>query len=495
MIKRFQRRGKKSNGIYGKVDNLHIKLNGNRSSSIIEDAGNQTVYGAMEFQSNSTGGLEYGYDGNGSLIWDANKQIAHIAYDNLNYPKEVQFTNGNRIQYVYSPDGRKLRATWQTAVGNIVVPLNSTTNLNNSQISSTTRTDYIGNVIYTGTTQSYISSDTLSKYLFDGGYATVTPSTQPVFHYYTQDHLGNNRAVVNQSGTVEQITHYYPFGGFFADAGTNSSLQPYKYNGKELDRMHGLDLYDYGFRQYDPVLPMFTQADPMAENYYHLSPYVYCGNNPVNAIDPNGNDGVRIIDDENKEIKIIATYYVVTESIPYKTSDGNKVMLEGFTDSDITNMNGLNDYLNGLNMEVSKGEYSGYKIHFSLNFVPAGSVLDATILASNAKCGNMNIGNTIRKGNEYTNRNLNFGTKGGPNGTTLTVGGVTSENRDIVMNSNTLYDTRMNRIHEIFHTLGFSHPKGSGGSQGIMTYPPSSPSKKDANELGNSTFLPMIKIK
>ena len=75
MIKRFQRRGKKSNGIYGKVDNLHIKLNGNRPVIIIEDAGNQTVYGAMEFQSNSTGGLEYGYDGNGSLIWDANKQI------------------------------------------------------------------------------------------------------------------------------------------------------------------------------------------------------------------------------------------------------------------------------------------------------------------------------------------------------------------------------------------------------------------------------------
>ena len=67
-----------------------------------------------EFQSNSTSGAQYGYDGNGSLIWDANKQIAHIAYDNLNYPKEVQFTNGNRIQYVYSPDGRKLRATCPT---------------------------------------------------------------------------------------------------------------------------------------------------------------------------------------------------------------------------------------------------------------------------------------------------------------------------------------------------------------------------------------------
>ena len=208
--------------------------------------------------------------------------------DNLNYPKEVQFTNGNRIQYVYSPEGQKLRATWQTAVSNIVVPLNSTVNLSSSQISSTTRTDYIGNVIYTGTASSSSASVTLSKYLFEGGYATVTPTTQPVFHYFTQDHLGNNRAVVNQSGTVEQITHYYPFGGFFADQGTGSSLQPYKYNGKELDRMHGLDLYDYGFRQYDPVVPMFTQQDPLAEKYYHLSPYAYCANNPVNAIDYEG---------------------------------------------------------------------------------------------------------------------------------------------------------------------------------------------------------------
>ena len=205
MMKRFQRRGLKSNGIYGKVDNLHITLDGNRPVKIIEDAGNQTVYGAMEFQSHSSAETQYGYDDNGSLVWDANKQIAHITYDDLNYPKEVQFTNGSRIQYVYSPDGRKLRATWQTAVGNIVVPLNTTTNLTSSQISSTTRTDYIGNVIYTGTSSSSSASVSLSKYLFEGGYATVTPSTQPVFHYYTQDHLGNNRAVVSQSGTVEQV--------------------------------------------------------------------------------------------------------------------------------------------------------------------------------------------------------------------------------------------------------------------------------------------------
>ena len=52
--------------------NLHISLDGNRPVSIVEDAGNQTVYGAMEFQSHGTGGTQYGYDDNGSLIWDAN---------------------------------------------------------------------------------------------------------------------------------------------------------------------------------------------------------------------------------------------------------------------------------------------------------------------------------------------------------------------------------------------------------------------------------------
>ena len=303
MIKRFQRRGLKSDGIYGKVDNLHIHLDGNRPVGIIEDAGNQTMYGAMEFQSHSSAETQYGYDDNGSLVWDANKQIAHITYDNLNHPKEVQFTNGNRIQYVYSPDGQKLRATWQTAVGNIVVPLNTTTNLTSSQISSTTRTDYIGNVVYTGTSNTSSANVSLSKYLFEGGYATVTPTTQPVFHYFTQDHLGNNRAVVSQSGTVEQITHYYPFGGFFADQGTNSSLQPYKYNGKELDRMHGLDLYDYGARQYDPIVPMFTQQDPLAEKYYHLSPYVYCANNPVNYVDLHG-DSI-VVDKYGENLQVI----------------------------------------------------------------------------------------------------------------------------------------------------------------------------------------------
>ena len=67
----------------------------------------------------------------------------------------------------------------------------------------------------------------VSKVLFPGGYATTDGGV--VFHYYTQDYLGNNRAVVNGStGAIEQTVAYYPYGGVIADLGTNLSAQQYK---------------------------------------------------------------------------------------------------------------------------------------------------------------------------------------------------------------------------------------------------------------------------
>ena len=40
---------------------------------------------------------------------------------------------------------------------------------------------------------------------------------------------------------------------------------------------------------------MFTTIDPLCEKYYHLSPYSYCGGNPVNRIDLHG-DSITILD-------------------------------------------------------------------------------------------------------------------------------------------------------------------------------------------------------
>jgi RHS repeat-associated protein len=101
-------------------------------------------------------------------------------------------------------------------------------------------------------------------------------------------HLGNNDEVVDAKGVVQQVTNYYPFGAPYADASAtlNTSLQAYKYNGKEFDNMHGLNTYDYGARQYNPVTARWDRMDPLCEADYGVSPY--CVNNPVRFIDPDG---------------------------------------------------------------------------------------------------------------------------------------------------------------------------------------------------------------
>ena len=138
------------------------------------------------------------------------------------------------------------------------------------------------------------------------GYITFSGAT-PVYHYYLKDHQGNNRVVLNQNGTVEQVNHYYPFGGLMGES-TAGGVQPYKYNGKELDRMHGLNLFDYGARHYDAAIGRWFTVDPLAEKYYGISPYAYVANNPVRFIDPNGmwyDD--YIVNHEKKHIERIKT--------------------------------------------------------------------------------------------------------------------------------------------------------------------------------------------
>ena len=87
---------------------------------------------------------------------------------------------------------------------------------------------------------------------------------------------------------MKQVNAYYPFGTPIYALGTNESQQRYKYNGKEFDELHGLNTYDYGARQYAPLLPMWDRVDPLAEKYYGVSPYAYCANNPVIFVDPDG---------------------------------------------------------------------------------------------------------------------------------------------------------------------------------------------------------------
>ena len=259
-IKTLQRYGQTAASSYGLIDNLTFTLGGNQLSRVDDAAAASAYNGGFEFKDGVKQANEYTYDSNGNLTKDLNKGISTITYNVLNLPNMVTFSDGSTIAYTYGADGTKLKTVHKTG-------------------STTTTTDYCGNVVYENGVQKLL--------LTEEGYVTQSDGK---YHYYLKDHQGNNRVVINQSGTVEEANHYYPFGGVFASSG---NVQPYKYNGKEYDSKKGLNWYDYGARHYDAVLGRFTTNDRFAEKYYSMSPYQYGANSPVGNIDVNG-DSIRV---------------------------------------------------------------------------------------------------------------------------------------------------------------------------------------------------------
>ncbi len=205
----------------------------------------------------------------------------------------IKFADGKTIKYTYSADGRKLRAVYTT-----VRPATSK------------QVDYCGNLIF--------ENGQLKQMLVDGGYIPMD-DWSGTYRFYVKDHIGNNRMVMHEYYGAEQMNNYYPYGGLMSSS-TGWNVQRFKYNGKELDLMHGLNTYDYGARQHDPILARWDRIDPLCEKYYNVSPYAYCANNPVIIVDPDGRDGKVAIN--GSRITVSANIYLygpdATKSVQQK---------------------------------------------------------------------------------------------------------------------------------------------------------------------------------
>ncbi len=282
------RYGKTSAGeTYGLVDNLTMAYNGNQLVKVKDTGVKDKMSESADFIDHTEGNGVYTYNKNGAMDKDTHKGITGIQYNSLNLPVSIEIDNGSikgRTKYIYSASGAKLQVTHETDMNPQTATVMGSAPFSR-ETTNTKVTDYVGNKIY--------EDGVLKKILVDGGYIDMETGE---YHFYIQDHLGNNRVVAKADGTVVQKNHYYPFGMEFAE-NSGDSDQPYKYNGKELDKMHGLNMYDYSARYYEPAIGRFTSMDPHAENYYNISPYAYVTNNPINFIDPNGCDTIGVNND------------------------------------------------------------------------------------------------------------------------------------------------------------------------------------------------------
>ena len=216
----------------------------------------------------------YSYDDNGNVTSDATNSL-QSSYNLINLPAQIKSGSTVKANYSYLSDGTKTKALNASSVGY----------------------DYAGSFTYSHASNG---AKTLESVAFGGGRIRKSGSTYAV-DYHITDHLGSVRAIVNASGTVVEQNDYYPFGTRHPNGLTQLAANRWRFGGKEeQDTAFGIAYSDFGARLYDRSAA-WTAIDPMAENYYSVSPYVYCDNSPIIYVDPQGADIYRY-DDQSGEM-------------------------------------------------------------------------------------------------------------------------------------------------------------------------------------------------
>jgi RHS repeat-associated protein len=122
------------------------------------------------------------------------------------------------------------------------------------------------------------------------------PNTLLATAWYVFDGLGSTRALVDNAGVVGAdgaFGYEDAFGKPYNLANVGQSLTGFFLNGQQWDGSEGL--YFNRARYYQPQTGRFIGQDPYAGSEYEpntLHRYLYTANDPVNSIDPSGNEGL-----------------------------------------------------------------------------------------------------------------------------------------------------------------------------------------------------------
>ena len=139
--------------------------------------------------------------------------------------------------------------------------------------------------------------DIMKKYIYADGQVLaqhdIDDDALPAkddMYFYLHDRLGSVRQMVDTSGDVVRLYTYKPFGETLeAEEKTGAPSNAFMFAGQYFDSE--IDEYYLRARQYDPHIARFTSRDPVKGKAFEpltLHVYLYCLNDPVNRIDPDG---------------------------------------------------------------------------------------------------------------------------------------------------------------------------------------------------------------
>ncbi len=206
---------------------------------------------------------------NGQVIAAAGNMTNDGSGHTYTYDAENRLVSTAGWTYTYDGDGRRVKkcnACTSASGGTLYWPGTDSDPL--------IETDLAGNLNF--------------EYIFFNG-KRVARRTGTSVHpfYYLADHLGSTSVLTGDTGTIQDESDYFPYGGEIVIA--NSLPQNYKFTGKERDSESGLD--NFGARYMGSNLGRFMSPDLIAgqvSNPQSLNLYSYVRNNPVIFTDPTG---------------------------------------------------------------------------------------------------------------------------------------------------------------------------------------------------------------
>jgi len=213
------------------------------------------------------GTITYTYDNNGNTIEKRTPtETTTYTYDFENRLLSATI-NGQSTNYAYDGDGNRVSKTDSSSTTNYLIDSNNNTGF--AQVLA--EFDGSGSLIV-----SYTYGDDL-----------ISQERSGVVSYFHYDGLGSTRNLTDSSGTTTDSYWYYAFGELLNKTGTtpNNCL----FTGEQFDK--NLRFYYLRARYYNPEIGRFITADPVEGNIYEplsLHKYLYANLDPVNKIDPSG---------------------------------------------------------------------------------------------------------------------------------------------------------------------------------------------------------------
>lgn len=227
---------------------------------------------------------DFAYDSCGRVTRDMSRGVSEVTYNPIGLPQRIEMGDDMRVALSYRADGVKTAEHTYRYYTETVVNINHLTGLPDTV--QRRRVDHR----HRQYRDDHELEDGNMRIYNEAGYVDIDRNDSVSYHYMVRDRLGSVRAIIDGEGTLEQALCYTASGLPYTTYGLPTDR--HMHTGLEQLNFGGLGWYDNHARWYDPVSMRFTTPDPLAEKYFHITPFANCANNPIRYTDPTGEEKI-----------------------------------------------------------------------------------------------------------------------------------------------------------------------------------------------------------